>query len=188
MLSGPAAEVLFVRQIELKLTGECAQLRCIEVHVEQIARRAGGQVGEGRHVGAEDTQRIRDCRNRVQGQARAVRSGQVLNLELQALRAATYLECAEVQVQRAAAVGKAKGPLLLLPLNEASTVGVARAKSALCSPWTLCRFCSSMRLGEHALKGQQVPYSGRVATIDGSRGFQPTVGYPRKLLASRSDA
>ena len=69
--------------------------------------------------------------------------------------------------------------------KESRTVGLVAlgppwpAKSALCSPWTLCRFCSTMRLGKHALEGQQMPYSGRVATIDGSRGFQPTVGYPR---------
>ena len=42
------------------------------------------------------------------------------------------------------------GPCPAIPVRR---VGLACAKSALCSPWTLCRFCSTMRLGEHARKG-----------------------------------
>ena len=108
LLSGPAAEVLFVRQVELVPAGELAGLRSVEEQIEEIARRTGGQVGERQCIGAKHSKRIGERGHQIEVQARTILLGQILDLELKALRAAADLQGAEVQVQHHCAAGKGR--------------------------------------------------------------------------------
>ena len=103
---GPTAEVLFVRQIELILAGEVAQFRRIHEQILldrslcPVPKSAKGIASVPKTPsGSEST--VTEFRSK----ACAVSGGEILDLILKGLRAATELQCPEVQ-RLCAAIGK----------------------------------------------------------------------------------